>query len=74
MVRRTDPREVEGDLLAEVAANVVQRLVLVPSPVARPVLPEDLPRVQRLGVHLVRRQLVGALQCRRRRSTGFTQR
>lgn len=58
---RTDPREIEGDLLAVIGAHVVQRLVLVPAAVARPVLVEDLPRVQGLRVVLARRQPVGTL-------------
>ena len=46
----TEPREVERDLLAEVVAHVVQRLVSEPAAVARPVPVEDLPVVQLLGI------------------------
>lgn len=39
----TEPGEVEGHLLPEVAAHVVQRLALVPLVPASPVLEQDLP-------------------------------
>ena len=59
---RTQPGKVDGDLLAEVLSDVVERLVLVPLAPRRPVVEEDLPVVQLLLGATLAGVLEGALQ------------
>lgn len=53
----TQPCEVDGDLLAEVLADVVEGLILVPFAPRRPVVVEDLANVQLGGVDAIARVL-----------------
>lgn len=60
----TQPGEVEGHLLPEVPAHVVQRLVPVPLAPAGPVLEQDLPLVEARGPRALRGCCEGALGTR----------
>ena len=53
MKKLTEPCKVDADLLAEVGADVVKGLILVPHAPARPVLVQHLASVQLIWLHVV---------------------
>lgn len=61
-VIRTEPGEVEGNLLSKVLPDVIQRLILVPFAPAGPVVVKNLPLVQLIGTSFIFWELKGALR------------
>lgn len=59
---RTEPGEVEGNLLSKVLPDVIQRLILVPFAPAGPVVVKNLPLVQLIGTSFIFWELKGALR------------